>query len=120
MANTKKLNLTQVRRISLLLAYLKRNPYKTNHQILDYFEENDKSFTERTLYRLIKTLSLDFGIEIVFDHRYNGYYFDEDNSTNPQAFLSLLEILVTGELFSSNFKEKTMPYLLWNSRTKLP
>ena len=29
MANTKNLNLTQVRRISLLLAYLKRNPYKT-------------------------------------------------------------------------------------------
>ncbi len=106
MANTKKLNLTQVRRISLLLGYLKRNPYKTKQEILDYFEENDKSFTERTLYRLIKTLALDFGIEIVFDYSNNGYFFDEENSTNPDSFLSLLEILITAELFSTNFKEK--------------
>jgi predicted DNA-binding transcriptional regulator YafY len=106
MANTKNLNLTQVRRISLLLAYLKRNPYKTKEEILDYFEENDKGFNERTLYRLNQTLSRDFGIEIVFDYNNDGYFFDVENSTNPEAFLSLLEILVTAELFSTNFKEK--------------
>ena len=106
MTDTKNLNLTQVRRISLLLAFLKRNPYKTKEEILDYFEENDKGFNERTLYRLNQTLSRDFGIEIVFDYNYDGYYFDEDKSTNPEAFLSLLEILVTAELFSTNFKEK--------------
>ena len=106
MAATKNLNLTQLRRISLLLAYLKRNPYQNKQAILDYFEDNDKGFNERTLYRLNQTLSRDFGIEIVFDYNYDGYYFDEDKSTNPEAFLSLLEILVTAELFSTNFKEK--------------
>ncbi len=106
MANTKQLNLTQIRRISLLLAYLKRNPYKTLQEILNYFEDNDKGFADRTLYRLIETLSLDFGIEILFDYNQNGYYFDEEKSTNPENFLNLLEILVTAELFSSNFKEK--------------
>lgn len=106
MANTKQLNLTQVRRISLLLAYLKRNPYKTKQDILDYFEDNDKGFNECTLYRLKETLALDFGIEIVFDYNNGGYFFDEENSTNPESFLSLLEILTTAELFSSNFKEK--------------
>lgn len=106
MANTKNLNLTQVRRISLLLAYLKRNPYQNKQAILDYFEDNDKGFNERTLYRLNETLSRDFGIEIVFDYNNDGYYFCEEKSTNPEAFLSLLEILVTAELFSTNFKEK--------------
>lgn len=106
MANTKNLNLTQVRRISLLLAYLKRNPYQNKQAILDYFEDNDKGFNERTLYRLNETLSRDFGIEIVFDYNNDGYYFDEEKSVNPEAFLSLLEILVTAELFSTNFKEK--------------
>ncbi|MBJ2124848.1 YafY family protein [Flavobacterium sp. IB48] len=106
MLKTTKLNLTQVRRISLLLAYLKRNPYRSLQEILNYFEENDKGFKDRTLYRLNETLSRDFAIEIVFDERNNGYYFDEENSTNPEAFLSLLEILVTAELFSSNFNEK--------------
>lgn len=106
MANTKNLNLTQVRRISLLLAYLKRNPYQNKQAILDYFEDNDKGFNERTLYRLNETLSRDFGIEIVFDYNNDGYFFDEEKSTNPEAFLSLLEILVTAELFSTNFKEK--------------
>lgn len=121
MADTKNLNFTQVRRISLLLAYLKRNPYKTKEEILDYFEENDKGFNERTLYRLNQTLSRDFGIEIVFDYNYDGYYFDEDKSTNPEAFLSLLEILVTAELFSTNFKEKNnaLSYVEFENRAAI-
>ncbi|MEN9909252.1 MAG: hypothetical protein RLZZ540_2401 [Bacteroidota bacterium] len=106
MKNNQNLNLTQLRKISLLLAYLKRNPYKTKQDILDYFEDNDKGFNERTLYRLNETLARDFGIEIVFDYNNGGYFFDEENSSNPESFLSLLEILTTAELFSTNFKEK--------------
>jgi predicted DNA-binding transcriptional regulator YafY len=106
MKENQSLNLTQLRRISLLLAYLKRNPYKTKNEILDYFEDNDKGFNERTLYRLNETLATDFGIEIVFDYTNNGYFFDEENSSNSESFLSLLEILTTAELFSTNFKEK--------------
>ena len=106
MKKNQSLNLTQLRRISLLLAYLKRNPYKTKQEILAYFEENDKGFDERTFYRLKETLARDFGIEIVFDYNNCGYFFDEENSSNPQSFLSLLEILTTAELFSTNFKEK--------------
>lgn len=106
MKNNQSLNLTQLRRISLLLTYLKRNPYKTKQAILDYFEENDKGFTERTLYRLNETLAREFGIEIVFDYTNNGYFFDEQNSSNPESFLSLIEILTTAELFSTNFKQK--------------
>lgn len=106
MKKNQSLNLTQLRRISLLLAYLKRNPYKTKQEILAYFEDNDKGFDERTFYRLKETLARDFGIEIVFDYNYGGYFFDEENSSNPQSFLSLLEILTTAELFSTNFKEK--------------
>jgi predicted DNA-binding transcriptional regulator YafY len=106
MKNNQSLNLTQLRRISLLLAYLKRKPYKTKQDILDYFEDNDKGFNERTLYRLNETLARDFGIEIVFDYNNGGYFFDEENSSNPESFLSLLEILTTAELFSTNFKEK--------------
>ena len=106
MKENQSLNLTQLRRISLLLAYLKRNPYKTKQDILDYFEDNDKGFNERTFYRLKETLARDFGIEIVFDYNNDGYFFDEQKSTNPESFLSLLEVLATAELFSTNFKEK--------------
>lgn len=106
MKNNQSLNLTQLRRISLLLAYLKRNPYKTKQEILAYFEDIERGFNERTLYRLNETLSNNFGIEIVFDYANNGYFFDQENSTNPESFLSLLEILTTAELFSTNFKEK--------------
>jgi hypothetical protein len=106
MSENQNLNLTQLRRISLLLVYLKRNPYKTKQDILNYFEDNDKGFNERTFYRLNETLARDFGIEIVFDYNNDGYFFDEEKSTNPEAFLSLLEILVTAELFSTNLIEK--------------
>jgi predicted DNA-binding transcriptional regulator YafY len=106
MSENQNLNLTQLRRISLLLAYLKRNPYETKQDILNYFEDNDKGFNERTFYRLKETLARDFGIEIVFDYNNDGYFFDEEKSTNPESFLSLLEILATAELFSTNLKEK--------------
>ncbi|WP_269226905.1 helix-turn-helix transcriptional regulator [Flavobacterium eburneipallidum] len=106
MKKNQSLNLTQLRRISLLLAYLKRNPYKTKQEILAYFEDNDKGFIDRTFYRLKETLARDFGIEIVFDYNNGGYFFDQENSSNPESFLSLLEILTTAELFSANFKEK--------------
>lgn len=121
MTATKNLNLTQLRRISLLLAYLKRNPYRTKQHILNYFEENDNGFNERTLYRLNETLSRDFGIEIVFDYNNDGYFFDEEKSNNPEAFLSLLEILVTAELFSTNFKEKNnaLTYVEFENRAAI-
>jgi hypothetical protein len=106
MSENQNLNLTQLRRISLLLAYLKRNPYKTKKDILNYFEDNDKGFNERTFYRLKETLARDFGIEIVFDYNNDGYFFDEEKSTNTESFLSLLEILATAEFFSTNIKEK--------------
>lgn len=106
MTDKRSLNLTQLRRISLLLAYLKRHPFQSKKAILDYFEDNDKGFNERTFYRLNETLSRDFAIEIVFDYDNDGYFFDEENSTNPESFLSLLEVLITAELFSTNFKEK--------------
>ena len=106
MVVTKNLNLTQLRRISLLLAYLKRKPYQSIQSILDYFEENDKGFNERTFFRLKKALDEDFGIKIEYVYSKDGYFFDEENSTNPQSFLSLLEILTTAELFSTNLKEK--------------
>lgn len=106
MAGNKNVNLSQVRKISLLLTYLKRKPYQTQQAVLQYFEANDISFTERTFYRLKQTLSRHFGIEIVFDSRKGGYFFDEESSTNSESFLSLLEVLGTAELFSTNFKEK--------------
>ena len=106
MSGNKNVNLSQVRKISLLLTYLKRKPYQTQQAILNYFEANDISITERTFYRLNQTLSRDFGIEVVFDYNKGGYFFDEENSTNSESFLSLLEVLGTAELFSTNFKEK--------------
>ena len=106
MSGNKNVNLSQIRKISLLLTYLKRKPYQTQQAILHYFEANDISITERTFYRLNQTLSRDFGIEVVFDYSKGGYYFDEENSTNSESFLSLLEVLSTAELFSTNFKEK--------------
>lgn len=102
----KNLNLTQLRRIYLLLSLLTKHPYRSKEAILNYFEQNDKSFNERTFYRLKETLSIDFGIEIEFDYVKKGYFFNEEVSINPKEFLNLLETVAIGELFASNFGEK--------------
>lgn len=107
MKENQNLNLTQLSRISMLLAYLKRKPYRTKQEILGYFKDNDKAFNERTFYRLKETLTVDFAIEINFDYSNGGYFFDEENSVNADSFLSLLEVLVTAELFTTNFNDKT-------------
>ncbi|NRT10870.1 YafY family protein [Flavobacterium sp. 14A] len=107
MAATQNLNLTQLRRISLLLAYLKDNPYSTLDDIIEAFREKDKQLTERTFYRLNQTLKKEYDILIVFDYFKNGYFFDEENSRNLESFLSLLELVTTAELFSSNLQEKS-------------
>jgi hypothetical protein len=107
MATTQNLNLTQFRRISLLLAYLKGEPYKSLEQILESFKGNEKGLTERTFFRLKHTLKEDYGILIVHDYKKSAYYLDEVNSKNLESFLSLLEIVTTAELFSSSFHEKS-------------
>lgn len=106
MTTTKNLNLTQLRRITQLLAYLKREDHPNKETILEYFELNDSGFNERTFFRLKKALEEDFNIIIEYVHSKDGYFFDEENSSNTKSFLSLLEILTTAELFSNNFKEK--------------
>jgi hypothetical protein len=106
MKSTQNLNLNQLRRISLLIGLLKRTPYRNKTHILKYFEENDKGFNERTFYRLKETLARDFGIEITFDYTHQGYFFDEENSVEPQNFLSLIELLTTADLLAVTFDEK--------------
>lgn len=106
MAETKGLNLTQLRRISMLLGYLKSKTFATKDQILDFFEINDNGFTERTFFRLKKALDEDFGIKIEYNYTSEGYFFDEENSFNASSFVNLLEMVTTAEIFSTNFKEK--------------
>ena len=106
MVETKSLNLTQLRRISMLLGYLKSKSFAKKDHILAFFDANDKGFTERTFFRLKKTLDEDFGIKIEFDYSQESYFFDEANSFNVNSFLSLLEMVTTAEIFSTSFKEK--------------
>lgn len=106
MTDNKNLQLTQLKNIHLLLSLLTKNPFQSKENILKYFEANDKSINERTFYRLKKKLTLDFGIEIEFDYGQGGYFLNEEISTNPKSFLSLLEILIISEMFASNFGEK--------------
>ena len=113
------LNLSQFRRISLLLDLLRRKPYRTKEQVLDYFEANDKNFSDRTFYRIKELLSREFQIEISFDTTSGGYFFDEEKSINASSFLSLLELIVMADTFSQNNKAKVLSFVAFENEAAL-
>jgi predicted DNA-binding transcriptional regulator YafY len=104
--NKKNLNPSQVIRTCLLINTLKRNPYQKLDNLTGQLGGTKSKISKRTFHRLIETLYDFYGIKITFDFSRGGYFFDEEKSTNPKSFLSLLEILATAELFTSNYKEK--------------
>lgn len=86
-------NRDQLNKIYQLISYLKNNPYKNLQQIMATLEFKDLPVSERSFYRLKRSLSTDFGIEIVFDHYKNGYYLDEQNSINIHSFYELIQLM---------------------------
>lgn len=100
-------NAPQVYRTKQLVEILKNKSFVNRENLRNYLSENrDNKISERTIYRLIKSLHNDYSIIIKFDRVNKGYYLDEDNSSNIESFLSHMEFLATAELLTASFNKK--------------
>lgn len=100
-------NAPQVYRTKQLVEILKNKSFVNRENLRNYLSENrDNKISERTIYRLIKSLHYDYSIIIKFDRVNKGYYLDEVNSSNIESFLSHMEFLATAELLTTSFNKK--------------
>ncbi len=114
----KHLNSTQVAQTSLLIDILKKKPYQKIGDLVKQLGITKPKISDRTFYRLVDKLFIVYGIKITFDYVIGGYFLDEKESSNTEAFLSHLEILATAELFTSNFQDNFNPLSVVEFETK--
>jgi hypothetical protein len=105
MKNKEKPNLnnSQVYQTKQLVEILKKSPFESMGNLINYISPNrENKISERTFHRIKGTLRDDYGIVIKYSRANEGFYLDEEKSINIESFLSHMEILATGELISHN------------------
>lgn len=103
--NVKKPNLnnTQVYQTKQLVEILKKSPFESKTNLINYLSSNRKNkISERTFFRIKATLKHNYSIVIEYSDANEGYYLDEEKSMNIDSFLSHMEILATAEHISDN------------------
>lgn len=70
---------------------IEKLPYPSKRELKSYLEKKGEARSDRTIDRAIEALRDQFGIEISYDQRNNGYYIDKENSLNPDVFYRFLE-----------------------------
>lgn len=90
------------RRIQYIIQFIYdyKNPSKS--EIIRFLEEKDFKVSARTLERDIERIRSDYGLEIVYNKAYNGYFIDEDKSIKVDSFFKFLEIVTIADIFSES------------------
>lgn len=75
-------NFSNLSRYNSILSFLKRNSYPSIKQLVDKINaDNECAISERTFHRYILELE-ELGIKITYNKSKNGYFIDNENSTN--------------------------------------
>lgn len=101
--NNPNLNNTQVYQTKQLVEILRKSPFESKKNLINYLSANQENkISERTFFRIKATLKKDYSIVIKHSRVNDGYYLDEEKSMNIDSFLSHMEILATAEHISDN------------------
>jgi len=79
--------------------------YTSKKQLLDFLKEKDFNLSSRTLERDIERIRADFGLEIVYAKKRNGYYIDEERSVRVDSFFKFLEIVSLADILSQSLTD---------------
>ncbi len=100
MANNGKLH-----RLYLLLEKVENGYHPSFHEIYDHYYNHGFEISRRSLQRDLKTLRLEFGIEVSYHHGRNGYYLDRSRSINVESFYRFLEYAQSADLLSETIRD---------------
>ena len=110
-----------IKRYYLIVSLVKQNQYPTFEKILEMLRFEKFNIESRTLQRDIKAIKNEFGIELVYDRRKNGYYIDLEESENIEYILRFLGLSISTETLISSLKEgkEALQYISLDSSDNL-
>ena len=114
-------NLGKLRRLYLLIEKVENAYHPNFNELYDHYYEHGFELSKRTLQRDLKTLRVEFGIEVAYNDHYKGYYVDHERSINVNSFYRFLEYAHTAELLSESIKENKndLEYIHFESQGSL-
>ena len=97
-----------IRRLEIILSMLDNNTYLSKESIINRLMDlYDIRVSTRTLERDFKSLDVDFGIEIIYDKKKNGYTIDNTSTKENSIpnFFKFTELIQIGELFKEGIQD---------------
>lgn len=88
----------------LILNYLQTNTYPSRDELILYLNDHKIDISERTLYRALRELKMDFGVDIKLDNKLKGYYIAKSNADTANFVHSCLRNLVTADILGESTK----------------
>jgi hypothetical protein len=118
----KHLNTAQVYQTKQLVEILKKSPFESMKNLINYISTNrGNKISERTFFRIKATLRDDYGIIIKHSRANDGFYLDQEKSLNIDSFLNHMEILATAEQISNsiNTNNNTLSFVEFENKAAI-
>jgi predicted DNA-binding transcriptional regulator YafY len=93
------------RRIQLLIQVINDYNFPSKESIIDILIDRDFKISPRTLERDIERVRADFGLEIEYNKKENGYFINEEKSVKVESFFKLLEIITVADIFTESLRD---------------
>jgi len=94
-----------LRRYFFEIELMRKQIYPSIKDIIRYLEEHDINKSKRTVERDFEQTRNNFGIYIDYDSHKEGYYIQEDLSSNLDSFIRFLEVANTAQLLLKGISE---------------
>ena len=89
---------------SLIINRLLRKTYPSFDELREFLHEEGFEISHRTLQRQFENVRNDFGVDIRYDNKKNGYFIDEEYSNSLHFFLRFIAIIQTADLLKESLK----------------
>lgn len=90
----------------LILNYLHANNHPSREKLLAYLTGYDIEISERTFYRALRELQVEYGVLVSYNTIIGGYFIESDSQARSKMVLSCLKNLVTSDILLSSEKAK--------------
>jgi predicted DNA-binding transcriptional regulator YafY len=93
------------RRIQLLIQVINDYSFPSKESIIEILVDRDFKISSRTLERDIERVRADFGLEIEYNKKENGYFINEEKSVKVESFFKFLEIITVADIFTESLRD---------------
>lgn len=102
-----------IKRLMLIVEKLNTNKYVSVNEMLNYLQIFDFNISTRTLQRDIEQLKNEFGFEIKYSKKHNGYFLENANDESSEVIFKLFETITTSQTMLEAIKEThtILPYI---------